>query len=61
MKDKIRLPAILMAYVMIVYFYFEYVISREVSNYILWPSTIVIFYLTWETIKLISKQIFNKL
>ena len=61
MKDKIRLLAILMAYVMIVYFYFEYLLSREVSNYILWPSTIVIFYLTWETIKQISKLISKKL
>ena len=61
MKDKIRLPAILIAYVMIMYIYFEYVISREISNYILWPSTIIIMYLTWETIKLISKQISNKL
>jgi hypothetical protein len=61
MKDKIRLPAILIAYVMIMYIYFEYIISREISNYILWPSTIIIMYLTWETIKLISKQIFNKL
>jgi hypothetical protein len=61
MKDKIRLPAILIAYVMIMYVYFEYIISREISNYILWPSTIIIMYLTWETIKLISKQISNKL
>ena len=61
MKDKIRLPAIFIAYVMIMYVYFEYIISREISNYILWPSTIIIMYLTWETIKLISKQISNKL
>ena len=61
MKDKIKLPAILIAYVMIMYVYFEYIISREVPNYILWPSTIIIMYLTWETIKLISKQISNKL
>jgi len=59
MLKTIRLPAEVILYVLSVYYYAEYVVSREVSSYILWPSTIVIIYFTWYIIKQILKKIKN--
>jgi hypothetical protein len=60
MLRKIRLPAEVILYILCIYYYAEYVVSREIQNYILWPSTIVIIYFTWYIIKRILKKI-NKI
>jgi hypothetical protein len=61
MLKKIRFPVELVIYTLLMYYYSEYIVSREVSSYILWPSTIVIIYLTWYIIKQILKTIFKQL
>lgn len=61
MLKKIRLPVELTIYALIMYYYSEYIVSREVSTYISWPSTIVIIYLTWYILKQLLKTIFKQL
>jgi len=61
MLKNIRLPVEIIAYIVIMYFYSEYVVSREISNYILWPSTLVVIFLTWYVLNKIIKTIFKKL
>jgi len=61
MLKNIRLPVEIIAYIVIMYFYSEYVVSREISNYILWPSTLVVIFLTWYVLNKIVKTIFKKL
>jgi hypothetical protein len=61
MLKNIRLPAEIVLYMLTLYYYGEYAVSREVSNYILLPSTIVVIYLTWYIIKRTLKTINNKL
>ena len=61
MLTKIRLPAEIIAYITILYFYSEYMVSRQISNYILWPSTLVMLFLTWYVLNKIVKTIFKNL
>jgi hypothetical protein len=61
MLKNIRLPVEIITYIVIMYFYSEYVVSREISNYILWPSTLVVIFLTWYVLNKIIKTIFKKL
>lgn len=61
MLNKIRLPAEIIAYITILYFYSEYMVSRQISNYILWPSTLVMLFLTWYVLNKIVKTIFKNL
>ena len=61
MLKNIRLPVEIIAYIVIMDFYSEYVVSREISNYILWPSTLVVIFLTWYVLNKIIKTIFKKL
>jgi hypothetical protein len=61
MLKRIRYPIEIILYIVILSHYFEYVISREVSNYIMWPSTIVMVFLTWYIIKQTLKTIFKNL
>ena len=61
MLNRIRYPIEIILYIVILSHYFEYVISREVSNYIMWPSTIVMVFLTWYIIKQTLKTIFKNL
>jgi hypothetical protein len=61
MLKKIRFPVELTIYALLMYYYSEYIVSRGASSYILWPSTIVIIYLTWYIIKQILKTIFKQL
>ena len=61
MLKKIRFPVELIIYALIMYYYSEYIVSREVPSYISWPSTIVIIYLTWYILKQLLKTIFKQL
>jgi len=61
MLNKIRLPAEIIAYITILYFYGEYMVSRQISNYILCPSTLVMLFLTWYVLNKIVKTIFKNL
>ena len=60
MLKNIRLPAEIVLYMLAVYYYAEYMVSREPSNYILWPSTFVMGILTWYITKRVINTI-NKL
>ena len=61
MLKKIRFPVELITYTLIMYYYSEYIVSREVPSYISWPSTIVIIYLTWYILNRLLKIIFKQL
>lgn len=61
MLKQLRLPIEIVLYILAMYYYGEYVVSRESSNYILWPSTLVMVFLTWYIIKQILKTIFKNL
>lgn len=61
MLKQLRLPIEIVLYMLAMYYYGEYVVSRESSNYILWPSTLVMIFLTWYIIKQTLKTIFKNL
>jgi hypothetical protein len=61
MLKKIRFPVELIIYAFIMYYYSEYIVSREIPTYISWPSTIVIIYLTWYILNRLLKIIFKQL
>ena len=61
MLKKIRFPVELITYTLIMYYYSEYIVSREIPSYISWPSTIVIIYLTWYILNRLLKIIFKQL
>lgn len=61
MLKQLRLPIEIVLYMLAMYYYGEYAVSRESSNYILWPSTLVMVFLTWYIIKQILKTIFKNL
>jgi hypothetical protein len=61
MLNQLRLPIGIVLYMLAMYYYGEYVVSRETSSYILWPSTFVMVLLTWYIIKQILKTIFKNL
>jgi hypothetical protein len=61
MLKQLRLPIEIVLYMLAMYYYGEYAVSRESSNYILWPSTLVMIFLTWYIIKQTLKTIFKNL
>jgi hypothetical protein len=61
MLKQIRLPVEIVLYLLCMYYYSEYVVSRESSSYILWPSTLVMIFFTWYIIKQTLKTIFKNL
>jgi hypothetical protein len=61
MLNQLRLPIGIVLYMLTMYYYGEYVVSREVSSYILWPSTFVMIFFTWYIIKQTLKTIFKNL
>jgi len=57
MIKKIRLPVEIIIYFIILNYYAEFIVSREVQDYVLWPSTILVLLLTWYIFNKIFKQL----